>query len=277
VNALTPPGWNRLAGVFPASVGAGHTDRAGGTSAGAWSASDGGGLNLGARCGDDPAAVRANRARLRDWLPTAPVWLDQVHGITVHRARRAERGSSPEGGDTAGAAGAEAPAAEPQADAAVTDQPGVPLAILTADCLPVLLSNREGSVVGAAHAGWRGLCGGVIEQTVLAARGLAPASTDWIAWLGPAIGPAAFEVGEEVREAFLAHDARAALCFTAGARPGKWQADLFGLARQRLAAAGVDRVAGGGECTVADPLRFYSFRRDRVTGRQASFIWIDPR
>ncbi|MEI8304667.1 MAG: peptidoglycan editing factor PgeF [Burkholderiales bacterium] len=272
ITPSTPSAWNPLRGVFAATVRAGHTGRVGGGSAGPWSAPDGGGLNLGARCGDDPADVQANRALLRHWLPAPPVWLDQVHGVAVHRAGRAAPWATPEEPGNTPAAHA-----EPQADAAVTDQPGVPLAILTADCLPVLIANREGTVVGAAHAGWRGLCAGVIEQTLAAARGLAPAAGDWVAWLGPAIGPAAFEVGDEVREAFLAHDSRAAACFLAGARPGKWQADLFGLARQRLAAAGVDRVAGGGECTVADPRRFYSFRRDRVTGRQGSFIWIDPR
>ncbi|MBU6270849.1 MAG: peptidoglycan editing factor PgeF [Betaproteobacteria bacterium] len=269
--------WSPLTGIFPLGVRAGHTGRTGGVSAGPWAAPDGGGLNLGARCGDDPAAVRANRARLERWLPGAPVWLDQVHGVTVHRAWRVEAPPSGEAASLAPRTGVDPPGAEPQADAAVTDEPGLPLAILTADCLPVLISNREGSVVGAAHAGWRGLCAGVIEQTLAAARALAGGSADWIAWLGPAIGPTAFEVGDEVRDAFLGHDPRAAAGFTAGARPGKWQADLVTLARQRLAAAGVDRVVGGGECTVADPQRFYSFRRDRTTGRQGSFIWIDPR
>jgi YfiH family protein len=271
MTAPTLPTWHPLSGVFAATVRAGHTGRIGGDSVGSWSSLDGGGLNLGARCGDDPAAVQANRARLRHWLPAPPVWLDQVHGIAVHRVGRMASGQAGERPMADPVA-----STEPQADAAVTDQAGVPLAILTADCLPVLIANREGTVVGAAHAGWRGLCAGVIEQTLQAARALAPAAADWVAWLGPAIGPAAFEVGDEVREAFLARDARAAACFLAGARPGKWQADLVALARQRLAAAGVDRVAGGGECTVADPRRFYSFRRDRVTGRQGSFIWIDP-
>jgi YfiH family protein len=170
---------------------------------------------------------------------------------------------------------APAPGAQrvPQADAAVTARPGTVLAVLTADCLPVLLCNVSGSVAGVAHAGWRGLAHGVLERTVEA---LARRSGDrrWIAWLGPAIGPCCFEVGDEVRQVFVAQDAAAAQAFAAGARPGKWQADLYTLARIWLAGCGVQSVHGGGACTACDSGRFYSYRRDRVTGRMASVAWL---
>ena len=215
-------------------------------------------FNLGSRCGDDPAAVARNRESLAErWrLPSSPRWLRQVHGTRVVRFdhTRSE-------GD------------EPEADAAVTATPGVVLAILTADCLPVLLCGDDGGVVGAAHAGWRGLAAGVIENTV-AAMGIAPAGIS--AWLGPAAGPGAYEVGEDVRAAFVDSDASAAEAFVA-TRPGHWLCDLYALARLRLARAGVVRVEGGGLCTISDPRRFYSFRRDGNTGRMASLIWIDPR
>lgn len=252
--------WQDADWPVPASVRAGHTLRRGGVSTGAWGdQAGGGGLNLGAQCGDTPTLVAANRARLAAHLPGEPVWLEQVHGVRVHRADHA-------GDGTAIAA----------TDASVTDRAGVVLAVLSADCLPVLISNREGTVVGAAHAGWRGLAGGVIEGMVAAARRLAPADTQWMAWLGPAIGPLAFEVGDEVRSAFVAHRAQAGAAFVVGREAGKWQADLFLLARQRLAELGIDSVHGGGRCTVADPERYYSYRRDRTTGRLASLIWIDP-
>ena len=263
----------------PAGVRAFVTLRAGGFSRGAWGLADGaaGGWNLATHCGDDPDAVRRNRARLRASLPAEPCWLEQVHGTAVHDADAgtAAAGMPDADGrsiDAIPAAGAARPGL-PRADAAVTTRRGVVLAVLTADCLPVLLSNRSGSVVGIAHAGWRALAAGVLERTLdaLAARA---ADRDWIAWLGPAIGPASFEVGDEVREAFVAVDASAAEAFTAGRAAGKWQADLFLLARQRLAAAGVSSIHGGGECTVSDAVRFYSYRRDRVTGRMASLIWL---
>lgn len=234
------------------------TLRRGGVSSGPWGLQGGeaGGWNLGAHCGDAPHDVARNRAVLRDLLPAEPVWLDQVHGTEVFDAD------------------ASAPCAVPPvADAAVTVCRGRVLAVMTADCLPVLLTNRSGAAVGIAHAGWRGLCAGVLESTV-AALASRTADHDWIAWLGPAIGPRRFEVGEEVREAFVAHDPLAADGFTATGRPGKWLGDLPALARRRLADAGVASVFGGHLCTVEDPGRFYSFRRDRQTGRMASLIWL---
>ena len=212
-------------------------------------------FNLGLRSGDDDAAVRANRAALAAALalPSAPRWLRQVHGIDVARF-------DADGDD------------EPTADAAVTSTPGVVLAVLTADCLPVLLAARDGREIGAAHAGWRGLAGGVLEATVAAMR-TPPA--DLVAWLGPAAGPDAYEIGAEVREAFLAHDARAASAFVA-TRPDHWRVDLYALARQRLAALGITQVTGGDRCTISEPARFYSYRRDGRTGRQATLAWISP-
>lgn len=219
-------------------------------------------LNLGNHVGDDPAAVSRNRALLQSrlGLPAEPVWLQQVHGIEVVVLEKASAGA-------------------PTADASITGTPGVVCAVLTADCLPVLLSNRAGTQVAAVHAGWRGLSGGVIEATLaaLAARG-APAHT-LLAWLGPAIGPASYEVGDDVREAFIRSDPEALSAFRAS-RPGHWWLDLYTAARQRLQRAGVPQVSGGGLCTLADAARFYSHRRDGqaggATGRQATLIWIDP-
>jgi YfiH family protein len=212
-------------------------------------------LNLGLRCGDDPALARANRESLATGLhlPSAPHWLDQVHGTAVARFD-----APPVGGH------------EPVADAAVTATPGVVLAILTADCLPVLFAARDGREIGAAHAGWRGLAAGVLEATVAAMQ--APAG-ELVAWLGPAAGPRAYEIGAEVREAFLAHDPEAAAAFVA-TRPGHWRVDLYALARQRLAAVGVHAVHGGGECTISDPARYFSHRRDGRSGRMATLAWL---
>lgn len=217
-------------------------------------------FNLGSRCGDDPAAVIANRAelaRIAD-LPSAPAWLRQVHGTGVVEVRE-----PPVPG-----------AAEPEADAAVTGTPGVVLAILTADCLPVLLCDRDGTRIGAAHAGWRGLAAGVLEATVTAMQ--VPAAS-LIAWLGPAAGPQRYEVGAEVRDAFLARDPGAATAFTA-IRPDHWHVDLYALARQRLEVAGVpaDAIHGGGLCTIGDEGRFFSHRRDGRGGRMATLAWIAP-
>lgn len=212
-------------------------------------------LNLGANTDDAPQAVAANREALRLalGLPGAPHWLRQVHGADVVLVD----------GPPA--------TAPPQADAAVTRRPGEVLAILTADCLPVLCCAADGSEVGAAHAGWRGLAGGVLEATLAALR-TPPGALS--AWLGPCIGQASYEVGEEVRAAFVDADPGAAACFLAN-RPGHWLCDLAGLARRRLAAAGVASVHGGGFDTCADP-RFYSWRRDgRRSGRFASLVWID--
>lgn len=207
-------------------------------------------LNLGTRVGDDPDAVRENRARVRARVPSEPMWLRQVHGVDVVQADRI--------------------VGEPVADAAFTGAPEVVCAIQVADCLPVLLCDRRGTRVAAAHAGWRGLAAGVVERTV-AALELPPA--DLMAWLGPAIGPTAFEVGADVFDAFTGVAPESAAAF----RPlqdGKWLADLFALARGRLARAGVQEVFGGGLCTFTDSARFFSHRRDRTTGRQAAFIWL---
>lgn len=221
----------------------------------------GGGLNLGVHVGDDPANVAFNRAILRGRLPSEPAWLSQVHGTAVVRADRLGRGSVPE------------------ADASIAAMPGAVCAIQTADCLPVLLTNRAGSVVGAAHAGWRSLAGGILEATVGAMRAEAGES-EIIAWLGAAIGPQEFEVGDDVLAAFLAGAAsaeeaavRAAFAARAG-MPGKYLADIYALARLALRRVGVSEVSGGDLCTVTDASRFYSYRRDKVTGRQASLIWI---
>ncbi|MGY0634115.1 peptidoglycan editing factor PgeF [Luteimonas sp. A478] len=216
--------------------------------------------------GDDPAAVAANRAALVELagLPSAPHWLRQVHGTGVVRFDQ----SLP----VADAAGERLRmGSEPEADAAVTGELGVVLAILTADCLPVVFAARDGSEVGAAHAGWRGLAAGVLERTV-AAMHTRPA--DLLAWLGPAAGPQAYEVGAEVYEAFGEADANAARAFT-GTRPGHWHVDLYALARQRLQATGMaaGSISGGGLCTISDPRRFYSHRRDARTGRLATVIW----
>jgi len=212
-------------------------------------------FNLGLHVGDDPAAVVANRARLRRHVPTEPFWLEQVHGVEVALAE--EGGGAPV-----------------RADASVTRKAGVVCAIMTADCLPVLFCNEEGTVVAAAHAGWRGLAAGVLEAT-LAAMAVKPGRI--MAWLGPAIGPKAFEVGDEVRAAFLASDSDAKRAFTPHEIEGKWFADIFTLARRRLIRAGMnqDRVYGGGVCTVAGSERFYSYRREAKTGRFASLIWFD--
>lgn len=231
----------------PRGVHALVTTRNGGVSRGAHAS-----FNLGLRCGDDAASVAANRAQLRALLPQAPKWLHQVHGAAVADADRLRD--------------------EVDADASVARAAGTVCAVMIADCMPVLLCDEAGTVVAAAHAGWRGLAGGVLENTVRA-MDVPPARL--LAWLGPAIGPAAFEVGADVRDAFLAADAGAAAAFAPHA-PGKWLADLFALGRRRLAACGVARVYGGGLCTVAGPQRFYSYRRDRDTGRMAALVWRAP-
>jgi hypothetical protein len=208
-------------------------------------------FNLGTRVGDDPAAVEHNREILRSRLPADPVWLQQVHGADVVDA---------------GSAGA-----LPRADAAVARTRHCVCAVLTADCVPVLLADRGGAAVGIAHAGWRGLASGVIEATL--ARMAVPAQ-DVIAWLGPGIGPRAYEVGRDVYDAFVAREPGAALAFEPHG-DGKFRADLFALARRRLEAAGVGASFGGGLCTYTDAARFYSYRREKATGRFASLIWID--
>ena len=230
----------------PGVVG-GVTTRAGGISGGGWHS-----LNLAGHVGDGLEAVTTNRRRLVRALalPAEPLWLNQVHGISV--------------------AVHDGTLVTPEADAAVTFEQGRVLAVLTADCLPVIFAGRDGRRVGVAHAGWRGLAAGVLERTVLA---LGVPAEQLVAWLGPAIGPAAFEVGGEVREAFIATDAGAGAAFATNAR-GRWQADLGLLARRRLARLGLSDVSGGGLCTFADAERFYSFRRDPRCGRMATLAWL---
>jgi len=230
----------------PKHVRALVTTRRGGTSGGPYAS-----LNLGDHVGDDLAAVAANRAILRRELPVAPVWLRQVHGTQCVEAAATVPGC--------------------EADASVAFAPGSVCAVLTADCLPVLFCDERGTAVAAAHAGWRGLAAGVLEKSALALR---RPPCEVMAWLGPAIGPATFEVGDEVRAPFVAHDAVAARAF-APHGAGKWLCDLYELARQRLAGVGVQRVSGGGFCTVTERERFYSYRRDGATGRMASLIWLD--
>jgi YfiH family protein len=230
----------------PAGVHAAMTTRAGGVSQGPYAS-----FNLASHVGDEAAAVSENRRRLRAALrlPAEPAWLEQVHGIRVAALPGILRGP---------------------ADAAVTFTAGCVCAVLVADCLPVFLAGRDGCRVGIAHAGWRGLAAGVIEATVAA---LECDPGELIAWLGPSIGPAAFEVGGEVRDAFLAQDAGSAIAFRAG-REGRWFANLPALARRRLASAGVGDVLGDGLCTHSDAARFYSYRRDGVTGRMAALAWL---
>jgi len=219
-------------------------------------------LNLGDHVGDDPAAVQANRRVVRQATGARPVFLQQVHGARVV----ALSGATPDG---------------TQADGCISTQPGVACTIMVADCLPVLFADSLGRAVAAAHAGWRGLAGeggiGVLEQTHAQFKAAAGAGGETLAWLGPCIGPAAFEVGDDVKAAFEAHDPLASAMFRPHT-PGKWLADLQGLARLRLAALGITRIYGndGSDawCTVGNPSRFFSHRRDRVSGRFAACIWL---
>lgn len=238
--------------------------------------------NLGDHVGDDPARVAENRQRLAGLLPAAPLWLQQVHGTNVVDAdvdtQQGVGADAKSVADTTAAATASAPDASvqhvPCGDAAITRTPGKVLAIMTADCLPVLLAACDGSVLGMAHAGWRGLVAGVLESTVKAMRsqhGDAPLR----AWIGPAIGPAAFEVGDDVRDAFLTNDPGASACFQPTAAVHKWMADLPELARRRLQQAGVQDVTLSGHCTVTDAGHFFSYRRDGQTGRFATLAWLN--
>ncbi|MEZ5487827.1 MAG: peptidoglycan editing factor PgeF [Steroidobacteraceae bacterium] len=252
----------------PAVVRAAFALRSGGVSAAPWAS-----LNLGGHVGDDPAAVGENRRRLCAALalPAEPRWLEQVHGTVVHDDRDADEVA-------ARAAGEGLVAAPPVADAAMTHRAGTVLAIMVADCLPVLFCDRAGTVVGAAHAGWRGLAAGVLENTV-AALGVAPSRL--LAWLGPAIGPTRFEVGPEVREQFILGAPAAAAEIEARFVPhraNRWLCDLPGLACDRLRRLGIASVTGGEVCTASDPQRFFSHRRDAPrTGRMAALIWLQPR
>ncbi|MGB9095941.1 purine nucleoside phosphorylase YfiH [Erwinia sp.] len=240
--SLITPDWTR-----PANVRACSSTRTGGVSCPPWNS-----LNLGAHVGDNSLHVQTNRQRLVDLgeLPAMPVWLEQVHGTEVLHLTGDQPGSL-------------------RADAVYTRQRGVPCAVMTADCLPVLFCSSDGKEVAAAHAGWRGLCQGVLESTLAAF--IAPPEEIQV-WLGPAIGPAAFEVGPEVRDAFLAQKMHSGGAF----RPvgEKYYADIWQLARERLVCSGVRHITGGGLCTLSNPTEFFSFRRDGVTGRLASLIWL---
>lgn len=235
----------------PRGVCALATTRQGGVSRGPYATMNLGFATGGRASGDDPASLAANRRRLALFLPADPMWLDQVHGTAVadtDGSRRTLR----------------------VADAAIATTPGVVCAVLAADCLPVLLADRNGAAVGIAHCGWRGLAAGIIENAVRAMR---IEGAGLLAWLGPAIGPRAFEVGADVHAAFCDDDPGAAVCFVS-CRPGKWLADLTALARRRLARAGVVAVYGGGICSYSEPSRFFSYRRERDTGRMATMIWL---
>jgi YfiH family protein len=256
---------DRLAPDWPAptNVRAFCTTRAGGTSAGPWA-----GLNLATHVGDDPAAVAANRALLRAYLPADPVWLTQVHGVRV---------VDPAAQDPALLSLGAPP---PEADAACTRATRTPCAVLTADCLPVLLCDRSRAAsateVAAIHAGWRGLADGVIEATAAAMK---TRPQDWLAWIGPCIGPLAFECSDDMLTVFCDGQPEARSAFHPHPHgPGKWLGDLPAIARQRLIALGVrsGAIHGGDRCTVTEPEAFYSFRRDGVTGRMASLIWLEP-
>lgn len=233
----------------PAHIRALSTTRDGGVSEGVFA-----GLNLGAHVGDEMARVEANRARLQQEavIPGPLNWLNQVHGTAVHPVSHQYESA-------------------PDADAACAHGAGLACIVMTADCLPVLFCDRAGTRVAAAHAGWRGLHAGVLEASINA-MGCEPAEI--LAWLGPAIGPQAFEVGGEVREAFIAEQVEAVNAFTPSANAGKWLADIYQLARLRLARAGVTAVYGGDYCTFSDGEQFYSYRRDGQTGRMASIIWL---
>ena len=275
---LITPDW-----PSPPGVRAAFTLRTGGVSVAPYDS-----LNLGAGIGDSPEAVAENRRRVRERLrlPAEPVWLEQVHGVGVVElgiGAGAEGPAAAGVGVISGAAGPPAPTVAmsadrldsavrpPTGDASVARAAGNVCAIRVADCMPVLFAARDGSAVAAAHAGWRGLAGGVLEATV---RRLGVPASQLIAWMGPAIGPAHFEVGDEVRAAFTATDADAASAFVANARE-RWQCDLYTLARHRLTAIGVSGIYGGGWCTFAESERFFSYRRNGQCGRMAALIWIE--
>jgi YfiH family protein len=232
----------------PPRVRAFVTTRAGGVSGGEYAS-----MNLGARGGDAPRNVERNRLIVRSLMPAMPRWMAQVHGTEVAILDEL------------------APEHVATADAAVARSPGQVCTVLTADCMPLLLAHESGSRVAVAHAGWRGMSAGVIESAV---RAMGVPAAELVAWMGPAIGPDAFEVGVEVREAFVAADPDAGRAFRPGA-PGKYLADLYALARQRLGRAGVARVHGGGFCTHREYQRFFSYRREKRSGRMGAFIWIE--
>lgn len=249
---LIEPSW-----VAPQQVKAFCTTRYGGVSSSPFNT-----LNLGLNAGDDSVDVLHNRSIVRSHIPAEPLWLKQIHGVAV---------STP--------ASRKASTDKPfESDAAVTNIPNEVLAILTADCMPVLFASKSGRVIGAAHAGWRGLSGGVLENTLQAMLALLPGigPKDIVVWMGPAIGPTAFEVGEDVLQAFapIGQDILAKSFAPIAGNPGKYLANLYVLARERLHSLGIEQVYGGGFCTFNDSERFFSYRRDKETGRFASLIWI---
>ncbi len=229
----------------PANVKALQTTRKGGVSAGVYAS-----LNLGDHVKDHPQHVAANRQLLSGFMPSEPVWLNQVHGVRVIDAALSSCLES--------------------ADASFAARKQVVCVTMTADCLPVLLCDQSGTVVAAIHAGWRSLCDGVIEATVNA---MPVQASQLMAWLGPAIGPEAFEVGGEVRAQFIAQDAQAELAFNP--KGDKWLGDIYAIARQRLQTLGIAQVYGGGRCTYNEPETFFSYRRDGDTGRMGCFIWLE--
>ncbi|MDW6016227.1 peptidoglycan editing factor PgeF [Vibrio plantisponsor] len=241
MNWITP-NWNA-----PKQVKALASTRIGGCSKSPYE-----GLNLGMHVGDDPILVQRNRELLQQQtqMPTAPVWLNQTHSTVVLEVAQPTNDVL-------------------DADGVITSSPNVVCSAMTADCLPVLITNTQGTQVAAVHAGWRGLAGGIVENA------LTHFSNDVMLWLGPAIGPQAFEVGEDVLQAFLDYDSKAEEAFVPGKQNGKWWANMATLTRLRMAKLGIDQVFDSGLCTYQDPQRFYSYRRDGVTGRQATFIWIN--
>jgi len=242
----------------PDNIGALTTLRAGGVSLAPYDDGITGrnGLNLALHVSDNPEHVRQNRALLRPFVPSEPAWLTQTHSTIVIDAASTSNTTI-----------------APEADASIATKHGTVCVTLTADCLPVLFCDAKGTVVAAAHAGWRGLADGILEQTVLQMR--ASGAEDILAWFGPAIGPQSFEVGDDVLHAFVARGENRRTAFRPIAvQPGKYLADIYLLARLTLNDVGVDRISGGGLCTVIDKNRFYSFRRDEVTGRMASLIWL---
>ena len=246
--AEIPAEWIEPDWAAPGNVRAFVTTRAGGVSKGEYAA-----MNLGLHSGDERANVERNREIVRTHLPSAPRWMAQVHGIAVCDLDRL----GPDDG--------------PRADAAVTGEPKRVAVVLTADCMPLFLCDARGTRVGVAHAGWRGMAAGVIESTV---RALGVPAQEVLAWMGPAIGPAAFEVGPEVRAAFMEVEARAGNAFVPHG-DGKYLADLYALARQRLERAGVRSVFGGGFCTWRETTRLFSYRRVQASGRMGAFIWME--
>ena len=243
-----PPDWITPDWPAPARVRAFVTTRDGGVSSGEYAS-----MNLGTTSGDDPNSVWKNRLIVREHLPSPPRWMAQVHGIAVSDLDRL-------GPDDC-----------PRADAAVTGAPKRVAVVLAADCMPLLFCNVRGTRVGAAHAGWRGMAAGVIESTV---KALVSRPSDILAWMGPAIGPTAFEVGPEVRAAFVDVDPRAESAFVPHGG-GKYLADLYALARQRLERAGVNSISGGGFCTYRETGRLFSYRRVKASGRMGAFIWME--